>query len=80
MAQTQRKLTKEVEEARAWDRKCLVCGSVCMMENPEVYDMEVFECQNQKCRAQFTIKTYYDRGGHFIKEEFLGKTMEALNG
>ena len=64
-----------------WDRKCQKCGSITMMENPEQYDIEVYECQNQKCRAQFTIQTFYDlKTGKFLREEFQGMTMGALNG
>lgn len=63
-----------------WDRMCTVCGGKTMMESPDQYDIEIFECQNKQCRAQFTIKTFYDSKGKFVAEEFLGKTMEALNG
>jgi hypothetical protein len=64
-----------------WDRKCTLCGCHTMMENPEVYDIEVYECQNSKCRAQFTIKTFYDlKTGKFLREEFKGMTMGAIHG
>jgi hypothetical protein len=58
-----------------WDRKCQKCGNRTMLENPEVYDLEVFECQNGQCRAQYTLKTFYDAKGRFLREEFLGCTM-----
>jgi hypothetical protein len=66
------------DERKEWDKKCELCGSKCMMENPEVYDIEVFECQNPQCRAQFTIKTFYDKKGKFTGEEYLGKTMGSV--
>ena len=63
-----------------WNRLCTRCGGKTMMENPEVYDIEIFECQNKKCRAQFTVKTFYNSKGKFVAEEFLGCTMGAING
>ena len=64
-----------------WDRKCLVCKSACAMENPEIYNIEVYECQKQSCRAQFTLEVFYDlKTGKLLREEFKGQTMGALNG
>jgi hypothetical protein len=74
------KKSEEAVERKEWDKKCEFCGSRCLMENPEVYDMDVYECQNPRCRAQFSIKTYYDARGKLTGEEYLGCTMEALNG
>ena len=64
-----------------WDRKCTECGGKTMMESPLEYNIEVYECQNKQCRCQFTIETFYDtRTGKFIREEFKGKTLGAING
>ena len=72
----QSKKVEETKEApKEWDRKCMKCGGKTMMETPEHYNYEVFECQNPKCRAQFTLETFYDNKGRFIREEFKGMTM-----
>lgn len=62
-----------------WDRLCTKCGGKTMMEAPKVYNIEVFECQNKKCRAQFTVETFYDRRGKFTHEEFKGMTLGPLS-
>jgi hypothetical protein len=77
-AKSEELIVEAVPERKEWDKKCELCGSKCMMENPEVYDIEVFECQNPQCRAQFTIKTFYDKKGKFTGEEYLGKTMGSV--
>jgi hypothetical protein len=64
-----------------WDRKCKLCGHKTAMVNPEVYNEEVYECQNDKCRAQFLVRVDYDlRTSKLIREHKPEMMMGAING
>lgn len=52
-----------------WDRKCPVCGARTMMVSPEIFNEEVYECQNKGCRKQVKLLVTYDSRGKFVKEE-----------
>ena len=67
---------KEIHPEWVWDRLCTKCSGKTGMESPRVYNIEIFECLNPKCRARHVIKTYYDKHGKLTREELLGVNME----
>lgn len=67
---------KEINPLWVWDRLCKKCKGKTGMESPRVYNIEIFECLNLKCRARHVVKTYYDKGGKLFKEELLGVNMD----